>query len=139
MNSTSHFENLIARSDNLPTLPGIALQILDVFRNPDPDIEEIGGIISNDPPLTANILKLVNSSFFGLPTKITSVHQGARLLGLNTVKNLALSFALINNIKPLRSNHFDYRLFWKFSISTAPSTLNRQEPHRNPALQVLPY
>ena len=116
MNNAHNFENLIAKSDNLPTLPGIALQILKVFRNPDPDIKEIGGIISNDPPLTANILKLVNSSFFGLPAKITSVHQGIRLLGLNTIKNLALSFALVNNINATRSNLFDYRLFWKHSL-----------------------
>jgi len=109
-------ESVILCSDNLPTLPGVALKILEAFQKHEPDIQQIGDILSTDPPLTAKILKLVNSSSYGLPTKITSVHHAIKLLGIKAVKNLALSFALINTFQSYKCESIDYKRFWKNSL-----------------------
>ena len=106
---------------NLPTLPGIAIRILEAVQKKEPDIDEISDIISTDPPLSAKVLRLANSSFYNLPTQITSVLHGIKMLGLNTVKNIALSFSLVNHYQSKKSNGFDYTCFWKNSLVGAIS------------------
>ena len=116
MNNSEKLETLILNSDNLPTLPGIALKILEAFQKPEPDVDEIGELLSTDPPLTAKVLKIVNSSFYGLPTKIASVHHAIKLLGINSIKNLALSIALVNRFQSNQTKCFDYVQFWKNAL-----------------------
>ena len=116
MNKFETIESIFLCVDDLPTLPGVALKILEAFQKPEPDIQQIGDILSTDPPLTAKILKLVNSSFYGLATKITAVHHAIKLLGIKTVKNLALSFALIDTFQSYRCESIDYKRFWKDSL-----------------------
>jgi len=114
--STDFFKRLFEKSENLPTLPGIALQLLQAVKKENPDIDEIGKILATDPPLSAKVLKIVNSSFYSLPTKITSVNHAIMMLGINSVKNLALSFSLVNSFKSNLSKTQEYNLFWKDSL-----------------------
>ena len=114
--STDFFDKLFETSENLPTLPGIAAKLLQAFQKENPDIDEIGEILSTDPPLSAKVLKIVNSSFYSLPSKITSVNHAIKLLGINSVKNLALSFSLVNKFNTKVSKTLDHALFWKDSL-----------------------
>jgi two-component system cell cycle response regulator len=114
-------EEIVNRMENLPTLPGIAIKILEAVKREETNIREIGDILSKDPPLTAKVLSLINSSFYGLPMKITSIPHAVNLLGINTVKNLALSFSLIRGYQNKRKNNFDYTLFWKSCLIGAVS------------------
>jgi len=116
MENKQLFQSVIEKTDNLPTLPGIAIKLLEAVRKKNPDIEEIARILSTDPPLSAKVLKIVNSSFYSLPSKITSVKHAIKLLGINSVKNLALSFSLINKFNFLGSKIIDYKGFWKDSL-----------------------
>jgi two-component system cell cycle response regulator len=100
----------------LPTLPGVAMKILRAMGRDTPDIREISEIISLDAPLSAKVLKMVNSPFYGLSNKITSVHQAMVYLGLNTVKNLALSFSLLRTFEHKNKSSFDYVQFSKDSL-----------------------
>ena len=110
------FDLIFLKMDRLPTLPGIAMRILEAVQKEDPDLNEIGNIISSDPPLSAEVLKIVNSAFYGLPSKVTTVFHAINLLGINTVKNLALSFSLVKNFQIQSSVSFDYTVFWKDSL-----------------------
>jgi diguanylate cyclase (GGDEF)-like protein len=103
----------------LPTLPGIAMKIIEVMQRESPSIKEIAEMISCDPSLSAKILQTVNSPFYGLPTKIGGVSQAIALIGLNSVKNLALGFSLIKTFKPKKRGSFDHIQFWKDSITGA--------------------
>ena len=118
---TAVFNNIFSQVDNLPTLPGIAMKILEAVRKEEPDIDEIGDLLSKDPPLCIKVLKLVNSSFYGLTSKVSSVHHALKLLGLVTVQNIALSFSLLDSYNSKRSSNFDYTLFWKKSLTGAIS------------------
>ena len=116
MKNEELFDSIFEKAENLPTLPGIALKLLEAVQNEDSDIDEIGRILSADPPLSAKVLKIVNSSFYSLPTKITSVNHAIKMLGFNSVKNLALSFSLINKFNSNGSKSIDYEQFWKDSL-----------------------
>ena len=113
------FEEILKRSDNLPTLPGIAVKILEVVRQKDSNLNEIADIVSTDPPLCARVLKLANSPLYGLSGKITTVTRAVNLLGINAVKNMALSFSLIKSNDKNGCVSFDYPRFWKSAMTAA--------------------
>ena len=121
MSLTTSVDNLLTKTNNLPTLPGIAARLLEAFQAEKPDINEIGDIISADPVLTSKILKIVNSSFYSLLSKITSVKHAINLMGLKAVQNLALSFSLVNKFRAGKTAEFDYVGFWKDSLIGAIS------------------
>ena len=108
--------------DMLPTLPGIALQILNTVRSDDSGLQQIGELIAKDPPLSAAILKMVNSSYFGLRRKVATVPHAVNLLGSRTVKNLALSFCLLKGFEITPNEKFDISQFWKASLIGAVAT-----------------
>ena len=99
MHPQRDLKDISKKIGRLPTLPGIAMKILQAMSRDIPNIREISEIISLDAPLSAKVLKMVNSPFYGLSNKITSVHQAMVYLGLNRVKNLALSFSLIKTFE----------------------------------------
>jgi two-component system cell cycle response regulator len=121
MGKERSLETFIGGIENLPTLPGIAMRILEAVQKKEPDIDEISDIISTDPPLSAKVLRLANSSFYNLPTSITSVLHSIKMLGLSTVQNIALGFSLVNNYQSKKSTGFDYTCFWKNSLVGAIS------------------
>ena len=121
MGFTTLVDDLLTSANNLPTLPGIAVRLLEAFQIDEPDINEIGDIISADPALTSKILKIVNSSIYSRPNKIVSAKHAINILGLKAVQNLALSFALVNNFRAEKTTEFDYVGFWKDSLVGAIS------------------
>jgi HD-like signal output (HDOD) protein len=127
MDESIAFDEIIKKTDRLPTLPGIALKLLDAVRREEPDLEEIAKLISSDPPLSAEILKFINSPFYSLKTKVTSVNHAVNMLGVKTVKNLALSFSLVNNFQPEGPFSFNYKSFWKDSLIGAISARSLAE------------
>jgi two-component system, cell cycle response regulator len=121
MERIDSIENIFKSLDKLPTLPGIAMRILAAVRNQATSLKEIGDILATDPSLSAEVLRAINSPFYGLPVKITSVSHAVNLLGIKTVKSLALSFSLVKNVRSKESNGFDYGGFWKNSLVGAVS------------------
>jgi len=121
MSLTTPVDALLDRANNLPTLPGIALRLLEAFQTDEPDTNEISDILSADPVLTSKILKIVNSSFYSRPIKIVSVKHGINLMGLKAVQNLVLSFSLVNKFRAGKTAEFDYVGFWKDSLIGAIS------------------
>jgi diguanylate cyclase (GGDEF)-like protein len=116
MNSQPNLKSIANKVGKLPTLPGVATKIMQAMQRETPNLSEISEIISSDAPLSARVLKVVNSPFYGLSNKITSVHQAMVYLGLNTVKSLALSFSLLKGFAPKKKGSFDYVQFSKDSL-----------------------
>ncbi len=94
------------KMEHLPTLPGVALKILEAVRSEETSLNEIADILSKDPPLTAKILGLINSAFYSLPTQVTSISHAVKLLGINTVKKVALSFSLVRSFSQWKQRGF---------------------------------
>lgn len=111
-------KNLVERCTSLPSPPGVALRLLDLFRDENASITNLSEVIRNDPALSARVLQIVNSAFYGLRCEVSSLNHAISLLGATAVKSVALSFSLTRLFT--RSN-FDFRWYWKRSVIAAAS------------------
>jgi putative nucleotidyltransferase with HDIG domain len=102
---------------NMPSLPTTVTKVLEVCNNPQTSPADLNHVISLDPVLVGRVLKLINSAYYGLGQQVTNLVRAIIMLGINTVKNLALSTAIMGNLSI--SNDF-YGLnmegFWRHSL-----------------------
>src|SRR5947209_6541891 len=115
--------NKIRECQNLPTLPSIAMQVLELVQDPDADIPKLARLVSKDPALSSRILKTVNSSLYARPQKISKLTQALTLLGLQTVRVLVLGFSLARNVNNSRHKGFNPLHYWRRSIYSATAAL----------------
>jgi putative nucleotidyltransferase with HDIG domain len=105
---------------HIATLPEITLKIVELVEDPRSTAQDLHKIIANDPALCSRILKVVNSSFYGLPGQIGSINRAIVMLGLNAVKNIAIAASLA---KLFRGGDltpsFSARSLWMHSVATA--------------------
>jgi HD-like signal output (HDOD) protein/CheY-like chemotaxis protein len=97
--SNERLKQLATRIKSLPTLPALYQQLTDELRKEDASMQQIGEIISHDIGMTAKILQLVNSAFFGLPQPISNPAEAVMYLGLSTVRALVLSLQVFSQFK----------------------------------------
>jgi diguanylate cyclase (GGDEF)-like protein len=102
----------------LPTLPGVAVELVNQFQQSEVNLEATSRIIQRDPALTATVLKFVNSPCYGLRKEVRSVSHAIALLGLNAVRTIALSFSLVRGLRRADKDGFDYTRYWQRSILT---------------------
>ncbi|MBA7672361.1 hypothetical protein ES703_80537 [subsurface metagenome] len=124
--------------DSMPSLSITVSKILEVSRDPQVTAKDLNKVISLDPVLVGRVLKLVNSAYYGLRNKVTSLVTAIIMLGINTIKNLALSTAVLGNVQKDSSfKALNVDGFWRHSIGVGVTskliaakigiTLNRQE------------
>jgi HD-like signal output (HDOD) protein len=118
---TNALDALLKDVATLPSLPAIAARIIREVKKDNLALNELTDIIAFDPALTAKILKVANSSFYALPYKVDSIETAVNILGLEALKNIALSFVIVKGFKRNSVDKFDYELFWKRSITAAVS------------------
>lgn len=111
--------NQIRQCPSLPSLPTIAMQVLDLAQKEAVDIPEIARIISKDPALSGKILRTVNSSFYGRSQSISTISHALVILGLQSVKTLVLGFSLVTNLTKSKSKGFKHLTYWRRSIYAA--------------------
>lgn len=109
----------IRAGDNLPSLPTVAVEILRLMRDDNTGASALAAVIQQDPALTGRILKMVNSSLFGLAREVSSPTQAVNMLGMRTVKVMALSFSLVGAVRASETAGMDYSAFWRRSVSSA--------------------
>ncbi|MEE8452673.1 MAG: HDOD domain-containing protein [Thermoguttaceae bacterium] len=96
--SREAIDRLLARMDQLHSSPAVALQILELLKDPEFRIEEVGEHLEADPALAASILRLVNSSCLGLSHKIASIQQAINYIGSRSLRLAVLSFGLVDQL-----------------------------------------
>ncbi|HID22791.1 MAG TPA: HDOD domain-containing protein, partial [Planctomycetaceae bacterium] len=109
----------ILKSPQLPSLPAVAVRLLELARDPESEIQEVVETIQTDPALTAKILKAANSSYFGFRSKVTSVDRAVPLLGTTVVTSLALGFSLTDQTTPAGPMYEHYHAYWMQSLAQA--------------------
>ncbi|MDD5089774.1 MAG: HDOD domain-containing protein [Candidatus Wallbacteria bacterium] len=105
--------------DKLPPLSPTAMKILQITGDPNSSADNLNRVISIDPVLAARVLKIVNSVYFALSQELTSIVRSIVILGFNTIKNLAMSAAILDTFKDVKSDKFSMNDFWRHSIGTA--------------------
>lgn len=113
---------------DLPTLPIIAMEINRMLESYDTSIEVLSNAIEKDQAIAAKVLRLVNSSFFGVRSKVTRIHDAVVLLGFDSVRNIVLSISLVNAFSgALSQNGFDITDFWRHSVNVAMTSKKLSE------------
>jgi diguanylate cyclase (GGDEF)-like protein len=110
--------NKIRQCPSLPSLPAIALQVIELVQNENVDIAEIARIISKDPALSSKILRTVNSSFYAR-SSISTISHALVILGLQSVKTLVLGFSLVTRLSQNRPKSFNHLSYWRRSTYAA--------------------
>jgi len=105
--------------ERMPAFPKSVQKILEMTRNINCLPKDLVGVIEKDPVMTMKVLKVINSAYYSLPNKITSVNQSVVYLGLNTVKNLALAFAAVGILPRMNAAGFDIQRYLLHSLTTA--------------------
>ena len=104
----------------LPSLPAVALRVIDLTADVNVSLKELSRTIQNDQGLSAKILKTVNSSFYGLRQRCATIDKALVMLGLSPVKSLALGFSLVDSIHdPSHEGEFDYVAYWRRGLYSA--------------------
>ncbi len=105
--------------ERMPAFPQSVQKILDLTRDINCLPKDLVTVIEKDPVMTMKILKIINSAYYSLPAKITSVNQSVVYLGLNTIKNLALSIAAVGMLPRFNTSGFDIQRYLLHSLTTA--------------------
>lgn len=110
-------QQLLAQAKALPSIPRVVSEVLTELDSEDPDARKISDMVATDPGLTARMLKLANSAFFGLTREISSVQEAVNILGFNHVRTLVTAVALSSSFKTVPGVNLEQ--FWRYSLNTA--------------------
>ncbi|MFA6450232.1 MAG: HDOD domain-containing protein [bacterium] len=102
----------------MPSLSPTVGKILQVANDPNSSANDLNKVISLDPVLAGKVLKLVNSAYFGFSEKMSSTVRAIVVLGLNTIKNLALSTAALETISTAGATGLNMDEFWRHLLAT---------------------
>lgn len=102
----------------LPAMPAIAMDIVEMVDNPKTSAQQLGRLISTDQALTAKVLKIANSPFYGFPKKISTIDFAIIVLGFDALKEIVISIALVSSLQKKNDLYFNSQLFWDHAIGT---------------------
>lgn len=112
-------KRLVEAVERMPTFPNSAQMVLELSSDINSPSRDLVAVIEKDPVMTVKILKIINSAYYSLPNKITSVGQSVVYLGANTIKNLALSFAALGVLPERNPLNFSIQKYLIHSLVTA--------------------
>ncbi|MGM0507606.1 MAG: HDOD domain-containing protein [Fusobacteriota bacterium] len=118
MNNTKKVKEVIAKIDDLPTLPTVVTKLMELVDNPNSNAKDINDVIKTDQALTTKVLKLVNSAYYAFPRAIATVTDAVVILGFNTVRSLALSVTVCKMFSG-GDEDFSREDLWEHSIAVA--------------------
>jgi putative nucleotidyltransferase with HDIG domain len=105
--------------DFLPPIPAVMIELLNALGDKDIELRALAQIISKDPLMSMNVLKVSNSAFYRLPNKVTTVDHAVKLLGMKEITGICIACGAYQSLKPSQNvETFDYNDFWRHSVAT---------------------
>jgi HD-like signal output (HDOD) protein/CheY-like chemotaxis protein len=122
-------KRIVSQTETLPSLPKVYTEVISELQSANPSIKKVGEIISSDLGMTAKILQIVNSAFFGLVRKISNPREAVMLLGTETVKALVLSVKIFSEFNQKKYAWFDFDHIFNHSLSVSmfTHTISKEE------------
>lgn len=109
----------LAQLNGLPTTPAVIEEVIASFNNPDLDIGALASKIGHDHGLTAKVLRVANSSFYGLTRKVGTIPAAVVVLGFGTIRAMIIAASMATRFPPIPGETFDRERFWQHSMQTA--------------------
>lgn len=122
-------KNVISRMGSLPSVPALYKELMAELQKPDISIDQVARVISRDPGMTAKILQLANSAFFGLRRSVSDAADAVAYLGLDHIQHLFLAVHAFMQFEPLKSGTFSIEQLWDHCMGIAvlaKSVMERQ-------------
>jgi len=132
----SNTQEYLIEAANLITLPDIYIAVKDIVDNPDSGMADLAEVVSYDPAISARLLKVANSSFYGQVSEIETINRAVMLLGTKTVHDTVLNITISQAFQSVSAVDYDVATFWQNSIMRAvvalscAKELNIPEPDR---------
>ncbi len=124
---------LVNKTVKLPTIPNVLLKLNEVVKDPESSADDVARVISVDPAITTNILRIVNSAYYGLQVRVSSITLAVSIMGFNLTKKVALKAAIFSVFGKKRDPipEFNPEDFWKHSLFTgvAAKVLASESPN----------
>lgn len=122
-------KQLVSQMDTLPSLPNLYTKVMEELNSEDCSIQKVGEIISQDVGMTAKILQLVNSAFFGIRKNVNNPSLAVSLLGIETVKALVLSVHVFSQFDSQKLRGINLDALWNHSmkVGTAARDICKKE------------
>lgn len=124
-------DSVMADIIRLPSLPAVVLEILDSFEQEDVDVDRIVDELALDQALAARVLRLANSSFYGLPTHIATLHDAALILGFRQIRAVVTAVAVTGCFAGQHVPDFSFPAFWRHcsAVGLAARIVAEQSGH----------
>ncbi|TNC99777.1 MAG: metal dependent phosphohydrolase [Gallionellaceae bacterium] len=121
-------KNIVAKLHQLPSLPLIVQEVIASFNDADLDTVTLAHKIAQDQGLSAKVLRVANSTFYGLPRKVGSVQDAVMVLGFDTVRSLVLSAGMVRAFPPSPDSLFDRQAYWQrcFRVAALSKALAKE-------------
>lgn len=113
---TMEINELIKSTDRLATLPQVYYQLNEAMHDPDSTFDDIGEIISADTALTARILRIVNSAFYGFSNRVETVTHALSIIGTDQLSQLVLASSVMNRFSGIPQEIYNIESFWRHSL-----------------------
>jgi diguanylate cyclase (GGDEF)-like protein/putative nucleotidyltransferase with HDIG domain len=123
--SESDIKKILSLDDKkLPSFPQVAVKLMEASKDETVSLGDLAKILETDPGISARVLQIVNSAFYGIGRQITKLSEAVTLLGLDEIKKIALGMTVFEKMfKSGRAKQFDRLLFWRHSLSVAVLSL----------------
>jgi len=111
--------DLLKRSAAIPSMPQVATRFLEIIQDPDFEYRQVAEVLSTDPGMASEILRLANSALFGVTRQVTSLSQALTLLGIKRIRSLVLGRYIVDSINQKASVRIKTSYYWRRSVGTA--------------------
>ena len=115
--SISSPQDLVNEDDKIFALPKIYFELQEALADPKKTFQDMGEIISYDAALAARLLKIVNSPFYGFPSKIDTISHALSIIGMDQLNDLALSILVVYQFRGIPNSLFNMEKFWRHSMA----------------------
>jgi putative nucleotidyltransferase with HDIG domain len=132
--SKVNLDLVLAKLDHLPTLPTVAHKVGELVNDPDSSSQDIAEVMKQDQALSARVLALVNSAYYGVPGGVSEVRRAISYLGFNTVYQLVLTISIFDTLPKVEGTEFSVQELWKHSlgVAIASESVARRLGHKSP-------
>jgi putative nucleotidyltransferase with HDIG domain len=119
--SDTRLQAVVSAIRNLPTLPTVITWLMQVVENPASSATDVSRVVASDQALLSKVLRVVNSAFYGLPRRVSTLTQATVVLGMNAIKNMAMSVTIFDIFRSDAdgSELFSREQFWNHSLAVA--------------------
>ena len=120
MSRTAELEELVDSTVSIPTIPNILNEINAVFASPEGSAKDAARVSETDPAIAARVLRLVNSSVYGLKSPVSAIHLACSIVGLKVIRNVVVQATVMGTFGKVRGiEGFDADWLWDHSFKTA--------------------